>query len=74
MTGIAHYSQAAARLLRVDAVNLGKRAGLGAERLPVKSTDALVGITPVMDGMEPWIEKKKPAAAKKRRAAAAPGA
>jgi DNA gyrase subunit A len=74
MTGIAHYSQAAARLLRVDAVALAKRAALGAEALPVKSTDALVSITPVMDGMEPWIEKKKPAAAKKRRAAAAPGA
>jgi DNA gyrase subunit A len=74
MTGIAHYSQAAARLLRVDAVALGKRAGLGTEALPVKATDALMSITPVIDGMEPWIEKKKPAAAKKRRAAAAPGA
>jgi DNA gyrase subunit A len=69
-TGIAHYRQAAARLLRVDAVNLGKRAGNGAEALPVKSSDALVGVTPILDGFEPWIEKKKAAPARKRSATA----
>jgi DNA gyrase subunit A len=73
-SGIAHYSQAAARLLRVDAVASGKRAGMGAEALPVKSGDALVSITPMLDGFEPWIEKKKPATARKRRESAASGA
>jgi DNA gyrase subunit A len=69
-SGIAHFSQAAARLLRVDAAASGKRAGNGADVLPVKPTDALVSITPMQDGFEPWIEKKKPAAVRKRRAAA----
>jgi DNA gyrase subunit A len=72
--GIAHYSQAAARLLRVDAVASGKRAGMGAEVLPVKTSDALVGITPMLDGFEPWIEKKKPAGARKRRVSNPSGA
>jgi DNA gyrase subunit A len=72
-TGIGHYNQAAARLLRVDAVAIGKRAGTGAEALPVKTGDALMRITPVLDGIEPWIEKKKAARARKRRAAAFSG-
>ncbi|MEN4041842.1 MAG: DNA topoisomerase (ATP-hydrolyzing) [Anaerolineaceae bacterium] len=71
--GIAHYHQAAARLLRVDAVAMGKRAGPGAEALPVKATDSLIRISPVMDGFEPWIEQKKAAPRRKPRAAATTG-
>jgi len=68
--GIAHYWQAAARLLRLDAVASGKRAGAGAEVLPVKANDSLVSVTPMLDGFEPWIEKKKSAPARKSRTAA----
>ncbi len=68
--GIAHFEQAAARLVRVDAVDLGKRDRGSQEILPVKEGDALTGITPVEDGLDGWDEPKPESAPRKRRSRA----
>ncbi len=72
--GILHFDQAAARLVRVDAIGLGKRAGATQEVAPVKPGDMLIGITPVEDALDGWEEQKPTPAARKRRASAAAGA
>ncbi len=69
--GIAHFEQAAARLVRVDAIEISKRAGSTQEILPVKPDDALIGITSVEDALDGWEEQKPPKPARKRRSSAA---
>ncbi len=70
--GIAHFEQAAARLVRVDAIDIGKRDRGAQEVLPAKEGDALIGITRVDDAIDGW-EEPKPTPARKRRARSSSG-
>jgi DNA gyrase subunit A len=68
--GIAHFTKAAARMIRVDAAPSGKRARAGQAAVPVKSNDDLAWVTPVLDGMQYWLPGKEEKPARKRRAPA----
>lgn len=49
-TGMLHFAQAAARLVRVDQLEPSKRGSKGAELAPVKEGDELVRLTVQVDG------------------------
>jgi DNA gyrase subunit A len=62
-SGLIHYKQAAARALRLDEIKPGKRQRMGQELAPLKAGDAVVDITPIIDGL---ANGKKPETAAKK--------
>ena len=61
--GIAHFKKAAARGIRVDEIPLAKRGRAGLAALEIKTGDALVAVSPVVDQLMVWerlAEKPKP--------------
>lgn len=70
-TGIVHFQQAAARLVRMGQIEVGKRAGKGLELVPLKEGDALIHLTVQVDGLSFWMPKK-PATAAGRTKSRAP--
>lgn len=57
--GLAHYKRAASRLIRLGKTQLGKRLRVGKVALPVKNSDVIIGVTPVLDGLAFWKRSRK---------------
>jgi len=62
--GIVHFQKAAAKLARVDIVDLGNRTRKAQQAIEIKEGDRVISITPIIDGLAFW--EKKPAGRKRK--------
>lgn len=62
--GVVHFAKAAARLLRMEEVALSKRQRSGQLVVEVKAMDSVTALTPVLDSVQPVVEKPKRATRK----------
>lgn len=57
--GVVHFAKAAARLLRMEEVALSKRQRSGQLVVELKAADSVIALTPVLDSMQPVVERAK---------------
>jgi DNA gyrase subunit A len=63
--GLVHFTKAAARQIRVDEVAMTKRAVKGQALCEIKEGDSIQKITPLLDGLAFWEQKKATPKAKR---------
>ncbi len=56
-TGLLHFSQAAAKTVRVDEVPLTRRLKAAQDIVAVKPGDEIQAITALVNGLAPWVDK-----------------